>query len=70
MKEIYEKTTKGVNNGKGPFYAEIYNEKTALIGLAGAATIFLPVAPFFTAGLYYSIHKKFHQQLFFLFHQH
>jgi len=26
--------------------AEIYNEKTALIGLAGAATIFLPVAPF------------------------
>ncbi|MFX7298873.1 hypothetical protein ABTI66_20110, partial [Acinetobacter baumannii] len=35
--------------------AEIYNEKTALIGLAGAATIFLPVAPFFTAGLYYGI---------------
>ncbi|HCJ6427498.1 TPA: sterol desaturase family protein [Acinetobacter baumannii] len=35
--------------------AEIYNEKTALIGLAGAATVFLPVAPFFTAGLYYGI---------------
>ncbi|MDO7192117.1 hypothetical protein Q5M49_00255 [Acinetobacter nosocomialis] len=35
--------------------AEIYNEKTALIGLAGAATIFLPVAHFFTAGLYYGI---------------
>ncbi|CAI3115835.1 hypothetical protein MWMV17_MWMV17_00924 [Acinetobacter calcoaceticus] len=35
--------------------AEIYNEKTALIGLAGAATIFLPVAPFFTAGLYYGL---------------
>lgn len=35
--------------------AEIYNEKTALISLAGAATIFLPVAPFFTAGLYYGI---------------
>ncbi|MEI1726109.1 sterol desaturase family protein [Acinetobacter baumannii] len=35
--------------------AEIYNEKTALIGLAGAATVFLQVAPFFTAGLYYGI---------------
>ncbi|XZW93478.1 sterol desaturase family protein [Acinetobacter baumannii] len=35
--------------------AEIYNEKTALIGLAGAASVFLPVAPFFTAGLYYGI---------------
>ncbi|NDW99540.1 sterol desaturase family protein [Acinetobacter baumannii] len=35
--------------------AEIYNEKTALIGLAGAATVFLPVALFFTAGLYYGI---------------
>ncbi|MFA2931497.1 sterol desaturase family protein [Acinetobacter pittii] len=46
--------------------AEIYNEKTALIGLAGAATIFLPVAPFFTAGLYYGlwnywrVHAKSH----------
>lgn len=46
--------------------AEIYNEKTALIGLAGAATIFLPVAPFFTAGLYYGlwnywrVHTKSH----------
>ncbi|WP_252059679.1 sterol desaturase family protein [Acinetobacter sp. AHP123] len=46
--------------------AEIYNEKTALIGLAGAATIFLPVAPFFTAGLYYGlwnywrVHSKAH----------
>lgn len=46
--------------------AEMYNEKTALMGLAGAATIFLPVAPFFTAGLYYGIwnywrvHSKSH----------
>ncbi|MGV2453546.1 sterol desaturase family protein [Acinetobacter seifertii] len=46
--------------------AEMYNEKTALLGLAGAATIFLPVAPFFTAGLYYGIwnywrvHSKSH----------
>ncbi|HCA5184007.1 sterol desaturase family protein [Acinetobacter baumannii] len=49
--------------------AEIYNEKTALIGLAGAATVFLPVAPFFTAGLYYGIwnywriHAKSHLDL-------
>lgn len=35
--------------------SEMYNEKTALIALAGAATIFLPIAPFFTAGLYYGI---------------
>jgi hypothetical protein len=35
--------------------AEIYNEKTALLGLTAAATFFLPVAPFFTAGLYYGI---------------
>jgi len=46
--------------------AEIYNEKTALLGLAGAATIFLPVAPFFTVGLYYGlwnywrVHSKAH----------
>lgn len=46
--------------------AEMYNEKTALLGLAGAATIFLPVAPFFTAGLYYGlwnywrVHSKAH----------
>jgi len=46
--------------------AEMYNEKTALLGLAGAATIFLPVAPFFTVGLYYGIwnywrvHSKAH----------
>lgn len=26
--------------------AEIYNEKTALLGLTAAATVFLPVAPF------------------------
>ncbi len=30
--------------------AEIYNEKTALISLAGAATVFLPVAPFLQLG--------------------
>ncbi len=35
--------------------SEMYNEKSALIGLAAASTIFLPVAPFFTAGLYYGI---------------
>ena len=35
--------------------AEIYNEKTALIALTVAATPLLPVAPFFTAGLYYGI---------------
>lgn len=37
--------------------AEIYHEKTALIGLTAAATVFLPVAPFFTAGLYYGIYN-------------
>lgn len=35
--------------------AEMYNEKTALIGLTIAATPLLPIAPFFTAGLYYGI---------------
>ncbi|WP_336003412.1 sterol desaturase family protein [Acinetobacter pittii] len=40
--------------------AEMYNEKTALLGLAGAATIFLPVAPFFTAGLYYGLWNYWH----------
>ncbi|EXE63253.1 hypothetical protein J580_0375 [Acinetobacter sp. 1542444] len=40
--------------------AEIYNEKTALISLAGAATVFLPVAPFFTAGLYYGLWNYWH----------
>ena len=45
---------------------EVYNEKTAIIGLAAVATVFLPVAPFFTAGLYYGmwnywkIHTKSH----------
>lgn len=37
--------------------AEIYHEKTALISLTVAATVFLPVAPFFTAGLYYGIYN-------------
>ena len=37
--------------------AEIYNEKTALIALAAGSTILLPVAPFFTAGLYYGIYN-------------
>lgn len=37
--------------------SEMYTEKTALIGLAVASTVFLPVAPFFTAGLYYGIHN-------------
>jgi len=46
--------------------AEMYNEKTALIGIGMVATVFLPVAPFFTAGLYYGIwnywriHSKSH----------
>ena len=46
--------------------SEIYNEKSALIGLAAVSTVFLPVAPFFTAGLYYGIwnywrvHSKAH----------
>ncbi|MDV2437928.1 sterol desaturase family protein [Acinetobacter gerneri] len=35
--------------------AEMYNEKTALIRLTIAATPLLPIAPFFTAGLYYGI---------------
>lgn len=45
---------------------EIFNEKVALIGLAGAATVLLPVAPFFVAGVYYSawnywsVHAKCH----------
>ena len=37
--------------------AEINNEKTALIPLAAGSTVFLPVAPFFTAGLYYGIYN-------------
>ncbi|MFW2061601.1 hypothetical protein ACG906_17575, partial [Acinetobacter baumannii] len=46
--------------------AEIYNEKTALIGLACASTVILPLEPFFTAVLYYGIwnywriHSKSH----------
>lgn len=45
---------------------EIFNEKVALVGLAGASTVFLPVAPFFVAGLYYSawnywsVHSRCH----------
>ena len=35
--------------------AEMYNEKSALIALAVVSTPLLPVAPFFTAGLYYGI---------------
>ena len=35
--------------------AEMYNEKSALIALAVVTTPLLPVAPFFTAGLYYGI---------------
>lgn len=37
--------------------SEMYNEKTALIGLAAVSTVFLPVAPFFTMGLYYGISR-------------
>ncbi|WP_410209691.1 hypothetical protein [Aquirhabdus sp.] len=37
--------------------SEMYNEKTALIGLAVTSTVFLPVAPFFTMGLYYGISR-------------
>lgn len=45
---------------------EIFNEKVALISLAGVSTVLLPVAPFFVAGMYYgawnywSVHKKCH----------
>ena len=39
MKEIYEKTTKGVNNGKGPFYAEIYNEKGHLVASSSNSVV-------------------------------
>lgn len=45
---------------------EMFNEKTALIGLAAASTVTLPVAPFFTLGLWYSawnywsVHSKCH----------
>lgn len=45
---------------------EMFNEKVALIGLAGASTVLLPVAPFFVAGVYYgawnywSVHAKCH----------
>ena len=45
---------------------EMFNEKVALIGLAGASTVLLPVAPFFVAGVYYgawnywSVHKRCH----------
>lgn len=45
---------------------EMFNEKVALIGLAGASTVFLPVAPFFTLGMWYgawnywSVHAKCH----------
>ncbi len=35
--------------------AEMYNEKSALIALSVAVTPLLPIAPFFTAGLYYGI---------------
>lgn len=37
--------------------AEIYNEKTALIGLGLVSSIFVPVTPFFAAGLYYGIYN-------------
>jgi hypothetical protein len=45
---------------------EMFNEKVALIGLAGAGTLFAPVAPFFTLGVWYgawnywSAHAKSH----------
>ncbi len=45
---------------------EMFNEKVALLALAGATTVLLPVAPFFVAGTYYSawnywsVHKKCH----------
>jgi len=45
---------------------EMFNEKVALIAIAGGATVLLPVAPFFVAGVYYSawnywsVHAKCH----------
>ena len=45
---------------------EMFNEKVALIGIAGAATVLTPVAPFFVAGIWYgawnywSVHSKCH----------
>lgn len=45
---------------------EMFNEKAALIGLATVSTVALPVAPFFTLGLWYSawnywsVHSKCH----------
>lgn len=45
---------------------EMFNEKVALIGLAGVVTPLAPVAPFFVAGVYYgawnywSVHAKCH----------
>ncbi len=46
--------------------ADLLHEKGALVLLAGTATVFLPVAPFFTMGLYYGmwnyyrVHAKAH----------
>lgn len=45
---------------------EMFNEKVALIGISTAATVLLPVAPFFVAGVYYSawnywsVHSRAH----------
>lgn len=45
---------------------EMFNEKVGLIGVAGAAAVVAPVAPFFTLGIWYgawnywSVHKKCH----------
>jgi sterol desaturase/sphingolipid hydroxylase (fatty acid hydroxylase superfamily) len=45
---------------------EMFNEKIGLIGMAAAATVVAPVAPFFTLGVYYgawnywSVHAKCH----------
>lgn len=45
---------------------DMYHEKSGLVILAGVATVFIPVAPFFTAGVYYGlwnywrVHKKSH----------
>lgn len=46
--------------------SEMYNEKTALIALSVVVTPLLPIAPFFTTGIYYGIwnywkvHSKSH----------
>lgn len=39
MKNIYAKTAEGVKNGKGPFYAEIYDDKGNLVAAASNSVV-------------------------------